>query len=437
MFFLNTKKIILSVRNLRVRSLILASGIFFLLMGSSCVEVLNPYTQLPPGIWRGVLDISDEVDLPFIFDMSYDDRGKMSMTIHNADERISITDITFGRTDDLRDTLFINFALMDSHIEATYKENVIEGYWVRRNRENYRVPFVAYHGQSHRFSTDNDPPSSDLSGSWRARFEIETETEYPAVGEFQQKGNSLTGTFLTETGDYRYLEGIVLGDKVMMSCFDGAHAFLFTATITDENAILGKFYSGNHYQTAWAATRDSSATLKDPYDITHVLNPDKPLTFSLPNHQGEMISLNDSEYQDQPKLVAIMGTWCPNCLDEIRFILDYLNRHPDLDLGVIGIAFERYRDRDKALETIANYRSRLNIPFEILLGGYYDKTEATSQFGYLDKISSYPTLLFVDKNNVVTKIHTGFTGPATSKYSAFTREFEEEVNRLTGQTPVH
>lgn len=52
---------------------------------------------------------------------------------------------------------------------------------------------------------------------------------------------------MTETGDYRYLEGVVNGNQLQLSTFDGAHAFLFTGTVTD-STINGHFYSGNHWK---------------------------------------------------------------------------------------------------------------------------------------------------------------------------------------------
>ena len=67
-----------------------------------------------------------------------------------------------------------------------------------------------------------------------------------AAGDSQEK-NRVTGTLRTNTGDYRYLEGIVDGDSLRLSTFDGAHAFLFTAKVTD-SSLSGTFYSGNHFK---------------------------------------------------------------------------------------------------------------------------------------------------------------------------------------------
>jgi hypothetical protein len=39
-------------------------------------------------------------------------------------------------------------------------------------------------------------------------------------------------------------------------------------------------------------------------------------------------------------------------------------------------------------------------------------------------------MIFIDKNDKVVKIHTGFNGPATSEYQAFVKEFMKIVKEL-------
>lgn len=68
-----------------------------------------------------------------------------------------------------------------------------------------------------------------------------------AKGVFKQYDNIVTGTFRTTTGDYRYLEGVLNGNQLKLSTFDGAHAFLFTAEVSD-SVMHGMFYSGNHWK---------------------------------------------------------------------------------------------------------------------------------------------------------------------------------------------
>ena len=405
-------------------------GIIVILHFSSCVEIARPYDQLPPGMWRAELRLDEESTLPFNLDSSYDPDGNLKIHIINGKERIEVEEVSFGRTSDLRDTVLMTFSLMDSYISAEYKENVMEGFWHVNYRGDYDIPFIAFFGQGHRFTTDRIEPTANLTGKWEARFEVETDTPYPAIGEFKQVDNKLFGTFLTETGDYRYLEGTIQGNKMFLSCFDGGHSFLFSANISDSGVLSGQFLNGKHYKTNWVARRNSEAVLRDPYNLSQITTPDKRIDFSLMNTEGVVINLNDEQYKGKPKLISIMGTWCPNCLDESKFLVDYLNKNPELDIEIIALAFEKYRDPSTALSVLKNYKERLNVPFEILYAGYFDKAEATETLGFIDKVISYPTLLFVDRQNQVKRVHTGFAGPATSEWDNFITEFESSIQMI-------
>jgi len=422
---------------------------------NSCLVFENTYSAIPPGPWRGILKLElnpvspnprgeplpekmglefeeiTEGQLPFNFDVTYVNEDSLFITIHNGEEDIVVDDIVWGRnraTGD--DTIRINFPVFDSYIRGKYMGNVIEGEWVVTNRENYRIPFVAYFGKDHRFTELSKEATADLTGRWATTFGIEGEEPYPGIGEFEQSGNYLTGTFLTETGDYRYLEGTVQGNKVYLSTFDGSHAFLFEAKINEDGSLIGSFRSGSHYRTLWEAERNSEATLKDPDELTYLKEGYETFQVAFPNSAGEMVDISKPPYAGKPLLVQLVGTWCPNCRDETTFLVDYLADHPDLDVAVIGLAFERHEDPEKAFVAIETMREKLQIPYPVLLAGPSSKEGAGNALPMLNAVISYPTLLFLDAEHRVQRIHTGFAGPATSKYESFKQTFAESMEQL-------
>ena len=413
-------------------------SVLFLSILTACVEVKYPYSKLPPGVWRAVLVLEDDPDsnkndleLPFNFNLTYDSDEQLKMTIINGSERIEVDAIAFGRNKrEGKDTIRIDFPLFDTHISGEYKENVIEGFWYVHYRDNYKIPFVARFGKNDRFDLCPKKSEIDITGKWDVRIEIETETEYPAIGEFEQEGNAVNGTFMTETGDYRYLEGIVCEDQLFLSCFDGSHAFYFDGKILESGNILGRFLSGTHYKSNWTGIQSKEVSLTDPYEFSEAVDPSQTVNFAFPNSEGKMVSLTDKKYEGKPKIIKIMGTWCPNCLDETNFLIDYIDSNPEKQIDIIAIAFEKYRDPQKAMEIIKRYKDKKGLPYEILYGGYYNKKEATEAFRFLKKIKSYPTLIFLDKDNRIQKIHTGFAGPATSEYEEFKVEFDNVVTKL-------
>ncbi|MFT6807265.1 MAG: thiol-disulfide isomerase/thioredoxin [Saprospiraceae bacterium] len=408
------------------------SLISILLVFSSCIEITRPYSKIPPGIWRGELTLEKDAILPFNFDISYDADDELIMTIHNAEERIVIDDISFGRNKKLKDTLVIDFVILDTYLDLEYKENVLEGFWYVPNREDYKkIPFVAFFGKNHRFSTDKKAPLYDVEGIWATQFEIETADEYTAIAEFKTDENFLTGTFRTETGDYRFLEGTVQGDQLSLSVFDGSHAFLFTSKLMEDKTLIGKFYSGNHYKTNWIAKKNPNAELKNPSTLTTIMTLDNRIALELPNTDGQLVNIAKGKYEDKAKILMVMGTWCPNCLEESKYVIEYLKENKLSNIEVLAVAFERHKDPIKAKKMIERYKERLNIPYEILYGGTSSKEEATEVLGFVNEISSFPTTFFINAKNEVQSVHTGFNGRATSKFEEFESYFENQIKALT------
>ena len=249
---------------------------------------------------------------------------------------------------------------------------------------------------------------------------------YVAKGIFNQNGNKVTGTFRTTTGDYRYLEGVVEGDSLKISTFDGAHAFLFTAGITD-STLNGKFYSGNHSLETFEARRNANYELPDADSLTYLKEGYERFEFAFPNSEGTIITADDTSFRNKVLIVQVMGTWCPNCLDESKFLVQYLNQNPNEDLAVVALAFEYAKTEELAFKAIKRLQDRLGISYPILLAQYgsSDKGKANEKLPMLNTVLSYPTTIYIDRKGEVRKISTGFNGPATGqKYLDFKADFD-------------
>ncbi len=432
--------------------------LFLAISLNSCLEVQESYSGPAPGTWRGILKLEtdyvsknkkgeplpekmevqfkdiNEKELPFLFDVLYDENNKLKIEIINASERIIVNDIQLGvDRKTARDTIEIDFPVYGSSLKAVYRGGIMEGEWIVHNKKNYRIPFVAKQGKTNRFTIQQNKPKMDVSGKWKVTFDADKDDPYMAIGEFEQKGNKLEGTFLTETGDFRFLEGTIQGDKVFLSCFDGSHAFLFTADVEDDLSLRGFFRSGKHYKSYWEARRDDAFTLASPDSLTYLKKGYDKIEFSFKNPKGELISLNDEAYKNKIKIVQILGTWCPNCRDETKFLVDYQNKFPNESLAYISLAFEKHKEASKYMKAIQTYKEKLNIKHEIVYAGSSNKEEALLSLPMLNQIISYPTMIFIDKNDKVRRIHTGFAGPATSEYENFTKDFKSYVQNLLNE----
>jgi len=71
-----------------------------------------------------------------------------------------------------------------------------------------------------------------------------------------------------------------------------------------------------------------------------------------------------------------------------------------------------------------------------LLAGISDKQEASKVLPMLNAVLAYPTMIVIDKNDRVQRIHTGFSGPATSEYKQFKAEFSRFILQLLSSKSV-
>lgn len=430
-------------------------SLILLLSLGSCLDVGEEFDGPAPGTWRAVLQLDPDfitnnkkgeplpekmnmkfpdiitTQLPFNFNVVYKENDKINVEIQNGSETIVVEDILIGRDrKTAKDTILIDFPIYESSIKAIYQGNVMAGNWIVHSKDDYQIPFKAHFGKDYRFTVNNKKPAVDLSGEWKVKF-TDTGDPYMAIGEFKQEGNHLTGTFITETGDYRFLEGTVQGKKMYLSCFDGSHAFLFEAKLSDDNTELrGRFKSGKHYTAFWEASKDPDFTLKDANTLTYLKPGFDKIEFSFKDTEGNMVSLEDKNYQGRPKIIQIFGTWCPNCRDETEFLMDYIKKNPSQEFDIIALGFEKYKDATKSVNALKKYKDKFKLPYPLLHAGSSNKVEAAKALPMLNAIISYPTMIFLDRNNQVKKIHTGFSGPATSQFEAFKEEFASNIQNI-------
>jgi hypothetical protein len=227
------------------------------------------------GIWRGVL-MTNGGELPFNFETKLED-GSLTVEIMNGDERIIVDEVSV-----VEDSVFIRMPLFDSEFRLKYGAQTMTGRFINHSRTANNVfPFTAEFGKTYRFTEEKVTPAANISGRWEVDFSKGTADSSKAVGIFSQSANELSGTFLTTSGDYRYLEGTVQGNHVFLSCFDGSHLFLFKADIGGDGKLQGMYYSGNHWQEPWVAKRNQKFELPDPHSLTFLKTGYQKLDFSF------------------------------------------------------------------------------------------------------------------------------------------------------------
>lgn len=382
--------------------------------------------QIQTGIWRAELETPGG-PLPFNFELT-EKNNQYFFEMHNADEKLATNEVRITEN-----KIQIQLAVFHSTIEAEISESgkKLTGKFQDFSRgDNYTIPFSATAGESYRFFKMHENAQTDISGNWATQFYYGADSSF-AIGVFEQKGNKLKGTFLTTTGDYRFLDGDVSGNQFYLSAFDGSHAYLFTGEIILDSLLQGKFFSGNHWQETFIAQRNDTITLPDAESLTYLKEGYEQFSFCFPDAEGKIVCDTDPQFQNKVLIIQLMGTWCPNCMDETAYLAEIYQKYNPLGVEIIALAFERETTLEMAAKNFERLRNRFGITYPLLLAGSNKKAEAAKVLPMLNAVIAFPTLIIINRLGQVEFIHTGYNGPATGRlYDDFTRDFEKKLDQL-------
>ena len=381
---------------------------------------------LKTGIWRGVIEMQGQ-QLPFNFEVRQDSSG-YKVYLKNAGEKLLLDEVSI-----VGDTVNMVLHIFDAALKAKINGGELSGYFVKNFEKNYRLPFHATWGDDFRFKKVSDHTSVDFSGKYAVKFIFGKDTT-SSVGIFRQKGSYVEGTFLNMDGDYRYLEGNVVDGKMMLSTFDGHHAYIFSATKINKTTLTGDYWSGKAHHETWVGVENENAEPPDGESLTYLKKGYKKIEFSFPDITGNKISPSDERFRNKVLILQLFGTWCPNCMDETKFLSPWYDQNKNRGVEILGLAYEQKDDFDYASGRIRKMIKKLGVNYDFVVAGSQDKKKASKTLPALNKVVAFPTTIFIGKDGKVKRIHTGFSGPGTGiYYDQFIQYFNETVNELLSE----
>ncbi len=385
---------------------------------------------LKTGPWQAQLKRQDGGQIIFNFDVA-DSAGAPVLYVTNAGERMKVDEVKVEG-----DSVFIRMPFFDSEFKAAvYLNGSLQGKWIRHLADkDVDIDFYAQPGKSERFAVSK-PATRNVTGRWPTWFyDTPGKDSSFAVGEFEQTGSQVTGTFLTPSGDYRYLQGVVDGDTLKLSTFDGSHAYLFTALVENDSTLSnGTFLAGITAKQQFSARKDSSARLQDATTLNTVKEPGATLDFKFPDLSGKPVSIKDERFKNKAVIVQISGSWCPNCMDETAYLSDWYKKNKDRGVEIVMLTYERTTDFEKSKKAAAGFAKKFDVTYPVLITGVTpsdpQKTEKT--LPQLTGLKGFPTTIYLDRSGKVVEVHTGFNGPGTgAHYEEYKKEFNTLMDRL-------
>lgn len=376
--------------------------------------------QLKTGTWRFEWK-AGHATVPFI--VEFQKKGDVySGILKNGKENIKLDEIQVS--DELIKIPLQNYEI-DLQMDFPKKEGTMTGYWIRHNKNpKVTVPVFATYGETERFPEGKSKPRIDLNGRWAVTLTDSEDKKESGVIIFNQKGNDLSGSILTPTGDYRYMEGFVSGFEFEAASFDGMYNYIIKGRVKDGNLEANILAN---YKTKVTGVKDNKAELPDAYKQTQL----ESLAFEFPDLNDKKMSLDDPKFKNKPVIVQIFGSWCPNCMDEMNYLIPWYKENNKRGIEVVALAFERSLSPEDAKKQLLKTQKKKNVNYPLLIAGSTAEDKPMDKIKGLKNFISFPTTVFLNRKHEVVKVHAGFSGPSTGEFfDRWKKEFNQTVNEL-------
>ena len=271
--------------------------------------------EVKQGIWRGIIELQGQ-QLPFNFEVIKDTTG-YKVNLINASEKILLDEVSL-----VGDSIDMVLHIFDADLRARINGNSLEGFFYKNHDKTYKLPFHASFGDDFTFEKTSDNTTTDFSGKYAVQFITDKNDTIISVGVFTQKGNYAEGAFLTPTGDYRYLEGNVINNKLHLSTFDGNHAFLFIAEKKDDGTLVGDYWSGKSAHETWTAIKNDKAVMPNAEALTFLKEGYDKIEFSFPDVNKDLVSPSDEKFKNKVLSFRSLAHGVPIVWMKPNFFLD-------------------------------------------------------------------------------------------------------------------
>ncbi|WP_260704538.1 TlpA disulfide reductase family protein [Edaphobacter flagellatus] len=245
-------------------------------------------------------------------------------------------------------------------------------------------------------------------------------------------------------GDTGSLYGSWDGHQYLISHFNAAGPALYSLVPQQDGTLLVSNLLAPESQKAQArdlvARRPSDArkqNLSAPTDSTQqtrVKDPSVPFAFSFPDLSGHQVSNTDPEFTGKVVIVAIGGSWCPNCHDEAPFLESLYKKFHTRGLEIVNLSFEE-EDQLQNPTRLRAFIQRYGLTYPVLIAGTPDQLNEKVPQG--DHLNCWPTSFILGRDGRVKEVHAGFAGPANpAGHQALENEVTETIEKLLALPPA-
>lgn len=391
------------------------------------------------GRWSAAMTEKGGTVIPFRLDISGAGDHIVGKLFNGDADHETTTSATFNNG-----VLTLNFEHYLTSIEATVKDGELDGKIVATRRS----PINITPGKYNPTASDNVTrfhakryvaPAAEavanvpnIDGVWEMPHDSpKGEKSWRLV--VQQKGADIEATVLRVDGDTGALTGSWEDGKFVASHFDGARPGLIEITPQKDGSLSVNLRAEprNEILIAYRPEVARAKGLPEPANyLTHttVRNPDEVFTYSFRDVAGKIESNEDPKFKGKVVLAIVTGTWCPNCHDEAKYLVQLYHQYHAKGLEIVALDFEE-ADQEESLTRVKAFIQQYHIPYTYLIAGTPD--EMWDKVPQAVNLNTWPATLFIGRDGKVKATYSGFASAASGVYNKELKDdFTSIIDRL-------
>jgi len=394
------------------------------------VDANHPPAARLAGEWNATVTLGT-AEIPFRFEISAKGTDLQGF-FFEGERKIGSSS---GKYEDGK--IQFDYEHLNSTLAATFNGETLDGTY-RFNRKNGREYNFHATRAADSAKVKNVSTSPNVKGDWEMKLvgpDNSTTKDARVVLSWKlylrQSGSKVTGSILRVDGDTGNLTGGWHGDSLVLSHFAGERPVLLEAHLQPDATLDILLNKQNKYLGARIADAQAKGIPAPPdaAKFTDIEDRQEPFHFSFPDVDGKIVSDKDERFQNKVVILAIGGTWCPNCRDEAPFLVNFYRKYHQRGLEIVGLNFEASGVLADDKPRIQSFVEEFSIPYPILYAGA--TPGVTKQLPQLANFGAYPTTIFLGRDGRVVSIHAGFASAATGDaHVRLQREVDELLKHL-------
>jgi peroxiredoxin len=282
--------------------------------------------------------------------------------------------------------------------------------------------------------------AQDINGDWEIAVKsAKGESAWQLRVQPLHQGSDVKAVIQRIDGDTGSLYGSWTGGAYQMSHFTAAGPALYSLTPQADGTLLvsNLLRADMNDQQNLVARRPAQARAAklvgptDPTQQTTVKDPSARFKFSFPDLSGKVVSNTDPQFDGKVVIVAIGGSWCPNCHDEAPFLESLYKQFHSRGLEIVNLSFEE-GDQLKDPARLRAFIARYGLTYTVLVAG--DTDQLNEKIPQAVNLNCWPTSFFLGRDGKVREVHAGFAGPANPPaHEALMHEVTALVEQLLAE----